>query len=55
VRPWSGWPASPAAISYSHMLELTVRHGESGWRAHAFPLSVDGIELAASMLVGMWC
>jgi Protein of unknown function (DUF2637) len=34
-----------AAISYSHMHELAIRHGESGWRGHAFPLSVDGIEL----------
>jgi len=33
-----------AAISYSHMHELAIRHGETGWRAHAFPLSVDGIE-----------
>jgi hypothetical protein len=40
-----------AAISYSHMHELAVRHGEAGWRGHAFPLSVDGIELTASLVL----
>src|SRR5205814_2246624 len=40
-----------AAISFSHMHELVIRHGESGWRGHAFPLSVDGIELTASLVL----
>lgn len=40
-----------AAISYSHMHELAIRHGETGSRAHAFPLSVDGIELTASLVL----
>jgi hypothetical protein len=40
-----------AAISYSHMHELAIQHGESGWRGHAFPLSVDGIELTASLVL----
>ncbi|MGH3714554.1 MAG: DUF2637 domain-containing protein [Micromonosporaceae bacterium] len=39
------------AISYSHMAELARLHGEVGWRAHAFPLSVDGIEIVASLVL----
>lgn len=39
------------AISYSHMRELAALHGEAGWRAHAFPLSVDGIEVVASLVL----
>jgi hypothetical protein len=33
------------------MHELAIRHGETGWRAHAFPVSVDGIELTASLVL----
>ncbi|HZN74517.1 MAG TPA: DUF2637 domain-containing protein [Micromonosporaceae bacterium] len=39
------------AISYSHMAELARLHGEVGWRAHAFPVSVDGIEVVASLVL----
>src|SRR5437762_12881545 len=39
------------AISYSHMAELARLHGEVGWRAHAFPISVDGIEIVASLVL----
>src|SRR6266545_4835088 len=39
------------AISYSHMAELARLHGEIGWQAHAFPLSVDGIEIVASLVL----
>jgi Protein of unknown function (DUF2637) len=39
------------AISYSHMAELARLHGETGWRAHAFPISVDGIEIVASLVL----
>jgi len=39
------------AISYSHMTELAHEHGEVGWRAHMFPLSVDGIEIVASLVL----
>jgi hypothetical protein len=39
------------AISYSHMAELARSHGEVGWRAHAFPVSVDGIEVMASLVL----
>src|SRR6266516_1483758 len=33
------------------MHELAIQHGEAGWRGHAFPLSVDGIELTASLVL----
>lgn len=39
------------AVSYSHMRALADAHGESGWRAHAFPLSVDGVEVVASLVL----
>ncbi len=39
------------AISYSHMTELAGAHGEHGWRTHMFPLSVDLIEVVASLVV----
>jgi len=39
------------AISYSHMAELARLHGETGWRSHAFPISVDGIEIVASLVL----
>ncbi|WP_229783448.1 DUF2637 domain-containing protein [Pilimelia anulata] len=40
-----------AAISYGHMAVLAERHGEIGWRAHMFPLSVDGLEIVASIVL----
>jgi uncharacterized protein DUF2637 len=39
------------AISYSHMRGLAAAHGEAGWQAHTFPLSVDGIEIVASLVL----
>jgi hypothetical protein len=39
------------AISYSHMRELAVAHGEAWWQGHAFRLSVDGIEIVASLVL----
>src|SRR5260370_34583827 len=39
------------AIRYSHMRELAAAHGETGWQAHTFPLSVDGIEIVASLVL----
>jgi len=38
-----------AVVSYSHMHELALRHGEPEWRAALFPLSVDGMIVASSM------
>jgi hypothetical protein len=37
------------AISFSHMAQLAAEHDQTGWRAVAFPLSVDGLELVASL------
>src|SRR5215472_15550002 len=42
--------ALAGAISYSHMLQLAQQHGQAGWHAHAFPLSVDGVEVVASLV-----
>lgn len=36
--------------SYSHMHDLAVTAGE-GWRAHLFPISVDGVVVTASMVL----
>jgi hypothetical protein len=45
----AGLAGIAGAISYSHMRNLAAVHGETGWQAHAFPLSVDGIEIVASL------
>jgi hypothetical protein len=39
------------ALSYSHMRQLAQDHGQAGWHAHAFPLSVDCIEIVASLVL----
>jgi hypothetical protein len=39
------------ALSYSHMHRLAQAHGQVGWHAHAFPSSVDGIEIVASLVL----
>lgn len=47
----AGLAGLAAAISYSHMRQLAQDHGQAGWHAHAFPLSVDGIEIVASLVL----
>ena len=42
--------AVAAVISYAHMREVAARAGE-GWRALLLPLSVDGLVVAASMVL----
>ena len=37
------------AISFSHMRELALGHDQFGWRSLAFPISVDGLEIVASL------
>lgn len=37
------------AISFAHMVELSQRHDQTGWKAYAFPISVDGLEIVASL------
>ena len=63
VRPGDRWISRTAAatvaglagiagaLSYSHMRQLAQDHGQAGWHAHAFPLSVDGIEIVASLVL----
>jgi hypothetical protein len=38
-----------AVVSYRHMHELVLKHGEDVWAAALIPLSVDGTIIAASM------
>jgi Protein of unknown function (DUF2637) len=40
-----------AVISYRHAYELVRSHGESGLTARLVPFTVDGLILAASMLL----
>jgi hypothetical protein len=37
------------AISFDHMRELANQHSQLGWRSLAFPVSVDGLEVVASL------
>ena len=43
--------AVAAVISYRHAYELVSTHGESGLTARLLPFTVDGLILAASMLI----
>jgi hypothetical protein len=40
-----------AVISYHHAYELVTTHGETGITARLVPFTVDGLILAASMLI----
>ena len=40
-----------AVVSFGHMRELALRHGETAWNATLLPFSVDGMVVAASMSV----
>jgi hypothetical protein len=51
VATVAGLAGMAGAISYSHMRQLAAGHGQAGWHAHAFPLSVDGIEIVASLVL----
>jgi hypothetical protein len=39
------------AISFAHMTALAAEHGQAGWKSGAFPVSVDGLELVASLYI----
>lgn len=47
----AGLAGIAGAISYGHMRQLAAAHGDTGWHAHAFPLSVDGVEIVASLVL----
>jgi hypothetical protein len=40
-----------AFVSYRHALAVVSEHGESGWLARAYPLTIDGLIYAASMVL----
>src|ERR1017187_5112165 len=41
----------PAIISYSHIFDLGIQHGQNGTAGRLLPLSVDGLILAASLVM----
>jgi hypothetical protein len=41
----AGW------VSYRHALEVVSAHGQTGWVARAYPLTIDGMIYAASMVL----
>jgi hypothetical protein len=45
----SGLAIVAGAISFAHMRELAAHHDQVGWKAYAFPISVDGLEIVASL------
>lgn len=47
----AGLAGIAGALSYAHMVTLAETHGEEGWQAHMLPLSVDGLELVASLVL----
>src|SRR5215475_2283977 len=47
----AGLAGIAGALSYSHMRQLAAAHGNAGWHAHTFPLSVDGVEIVASLVL----
>ena len=38
-------------VSFTHMRVLAAGHGEGGWQAFTFPMSVDGVEIVASLVL----
>jgi hypothetical protein len=44
-----GLATAAGAISFAHMRELATLHDQLGWKSFAFPVSVDGLEIVASL------
>ena len=44
-----GFALVAGAISFDHMRELATHHDQTGWKSYAFPISVDGLEIVASL------
>jgi hypothetical protein len=38
-------------VSYRHALQVVSEHGETGWLARCYPLTVDGLIYASSMVL----
>jgi hypothetical protein len=47
----AGLAGVAGAISFSHMAALALAHDQLGWKSTAFPISVDGLELTASLFL----
>jgi Protein of unknown function (DUF2637) len=47
----AGLAGIAGAISYSHKRQLAAALGDTGWHAHAFPSSMDGAEIVASLVL----
>jgi hypothetical protein len=45
----AGLATVAGAISFAHMRDLALHHDQLGWKAFAFPVSVDGLEIVASL------
>ena len=45
----AGLAVVAGAISFAHMRELATHHDQVGWKSYAFPISVDGLEIVASL------
>ncbi|MGW4424015.1 DUF2637 domain-containing protein [Streptosporangium sp. NPDC004631] len=43
--------AVAAVVSYKHILEVVTEHGESGFTAYLVPLCIDGLLVAASLVL----
>ncbi|MFD8562474.1 DUF2637 domain-containing protein [Streptosporangium canum] len=43
--------AVAAVVSYRHILEVVQKHGETGWVAYLVPLCIDGLLVAASLIL----
>lgn len=43
--------AVAAVVSYRHILEVVAEHGESGFTAYLVPLCIDGLLVAASLVL----
>lgn len=45
----AGLAVVAGAVSFAHMRELAAAHDQTGWKSYAFPISVDGLEIVASL------
>ncbi|QOC94124.1 DUF2637 domain-containing protein [Micromonospora craniellae] len=45
----AGLAVVAGTISFAHMHELATAHDQHGWKAFAFPISVDGLEIVAAL------
>ncbi|MFY1637241.1 DUF2637 domain-containing protein [Solwaraspora sp. WMMB335] len=45
----AGLAVVAGTISFAHMHELATEHDQHGWKAFAFPISVDGLEIVAAL------